>query len=126
MLPAFKLGVGGVLGSGKQYMSWIALEDLLGIFEHTIYTTSVEGPINAVAPSPVTNREFTKTLGEVLHRPTIMATPAPILRLLFGEVADEALLASNRIAPRALMESGYSYVLPNLRDALRFECGIYT
>ena len=126
MLPAFRCGVGGMLGSGAQSMSWIALEDLLGIFEHAIYTTSVQGPVNAVAPTPVTNREFTKALGEVLHRPAIIAAPAPILRLIFGEVADEALLASSRVAPRALIESGYSYVLPNLREALGFECGIYT
>jgi uncharacterized protein (TIGR01777 family) len=124
MLPAFKLGVGGVLGKGSQYMSWIALQDLLGIFEHAIYTTSLQGPVNAVSPHPVTNREFTKTLGNILHRPTLMATPASVLRVIFGEVADEALLASSRIAPRALMESGYSYVLPKLREALRFECGI--
>lgn len=124
MLPAFKLGVGGVLGSGKQYMSWIALQDLLGIFEHTIYTQSIHGPVNAVSPSPVTNREFTKTLGKLLHRPTIMATPAAMLRLIFGEVADEALLASTRVAPRALEKSGYVFVHPVLREALQSECGL--
>jgi uncharacterized protein (TIGR01777 family) len=126
MLPPFKLGVGGVLGSGKQYMSWIALQDLLGIFEHAIYTPSVQGPVNAVSPHPVTNLEFTKTLGHLLHRPTILATPASVLRIVFGEVADEALLASSRVAPTALMESGYSYVLPNLHEALGFECGIFS
>ncbi len=123
MLPAFKLGMGGVLGSGAQYMSWIALQDLLGVFEHAIYTTTLRGPVNAVSPNPVTNREFTKTLGHLLHRPTIMAMPASILRVMFGEVADEALLASCRVAPKALEESGYRFVLPQLSQALRFECG---
>jgi uncharacterized protein (TIGR01777 family) len=123
MLPIFKLGAGGVLGSGRQYMSWIALQDLLGIFEHSIYTPSMRGPCNAVAPEPVTNREFTKTLGKVLHRFTIAATPAAALRLVFGEVADAILLSSSRVIPRALLESGYQYTLPNLEDALRCECG---
>ncbi len=123
MLPIFKLGAGGVLGSGRQYMSWIALQDLLGIFEHTIYTPSMHGPFNAVAPEPVTNREFTKTLGKVLRRFTVAPTPAPVLRLLFGEVADAVLLASSRVAPRALREAGYQHILPNLEEALRFECG---
>jgi uncharacterized protein (TIGR01777 family) len=106
MLPIFKLGAGGVLGSGRQYMSWIALQDLLGIFEHAIYTPSMQGAFNAVATEPVTNREFTKTLGKVLHRPTIAPTPAFVLRLAFGEMADAVLLASSRVSPRALVESG--------------------
>lgn len=123
MLPIFKLGAGGVLGNGRQYMSWIALQDLLGIFEHAIYTSSMRGAFNAVAPEPVTNREFTKTLGKVLHRPTIAPVPAPMLRLMFGEVADAVLLGSCRVAPRALLDSGYTYTLPNLEEALRCECG---
>lgn len=123
MLPIFKLGAGGVLGSGRQYMSWIALQDLLGIFEHAIYTPSIRGAYNAVAPQPVTNREFTKTLGKVLRRPTIAATPAVVLRLMFGEVADAVLLASSRVSARASVESGYTYTLPKLEEALRFECG---
>lgn len=123
MLPIFKLGGGGVLGNGRHYMSWIALQDLLGIFEHAIYTPSMHGPYNAVAPYPVTNREFTKTLGKVLHRFTIIPTPAAVLRMIFGEVADAVLLASSRVAPRAIAEAGYSFTLPNLEDALRFECG---
>jgi uncharacterized protein (TIGR01777 family) len=123
MIPVFKVGAGGVLGGGHQYMSWIALQDLLGIFEHAIYTTSMQGAFNAVAPEPVTNRMFTKTLGKVLHRFTFAATPAPVLRLIFGEVADAALLASSRVAPRALVEAGYTFTLPHLEEALRFECG---
>jgi uncharacterized protein (TIGR01777 family) len=123
MLPLFKVGAGGILGNGRQYMSWIALQDLLGIFEHAIYTTSMQGAFNAVAPESVTNRAFTKTLGKVLHRFTIAATPAAVLRLVFGEMADAVLLSSSRVAPRALLESGYAYTLPNLEEALRFECG---
>ena len=123
MLPIFKLGAGGVLGGGRQYMSWIALQDLLGIFEHAIYTPSMSGAFNAVAPEPVTNREFTKTLGKVLHRPTIAPAPAAMLRFVFGEVADAVLLASCRVSPRALVDSGYTYTLPNLEEALRCECG---
>jgi uncharacterized protein (TIGR01777 family) len=123
MLPIFKLGAGGVLGSGRQYMSWIALQDLLGIFEHAIYTPSMRGAVNAVAPEPVTNRDFTKTLGKVLHRPTIAPAPAFALRVAFGEMADAVLLGSSRIAPRALIESGYTYTLPYLEAALRCECG---
>jgi len=123
MLPIFKLGAGGVLGNGRQYMSWIALQDLLGIFEHAIYTSSMRGAFNAVAPEPVTNREFTKTLGKIVRRPTIAPVPAPMLRLMFGEVADAVLLASCRVSPRALVDSGYTYTLPNLEEALRCECG---
>ena len=118
------MGVAGVLGSGEQFMSWIALEDLLGIVEHAIYTPSIVGPVNATSPTPVTNKEFTKTLGGILHRPTIIPTPASLVRFLFGEVADEALLASNRVVPTSLLASGYEFVLPQLADALRFECGI--
>lgn len=124
MLPAFSLGVAGVLGSGKQFMSWIALQDLLGIVEHVIYTPSVAGAVNAASPHAVTNKEFTKVLGAVLHRSTIVPTPASLVRLLFGDVADEALLASNRVVPTALVASGYQFVFPELREALQFECGI--
>ncbi len=124
MLPAFLMGVAGVLGSGKHFMSWIALQDLLGIIEHTIYTPSLIGPVNATSPYPVTNRDFTKTLGAILHRPTIIPTPATLVRMIFGEVADEALLASSRVIPSALLASGYQFVFPQLQDALRFECGI--
>jgi NAD dependent epimerase/dehydratase family enzyme len=83
----------------------------------------MRGAFNAVAPEPVTNREFTKTLGKVLRRPTIAPTPAFVLRLAFGEMADAVLLASSRVSPRALVASGYIYTLPNLEEALRFECG---
>jgi uncharacterized protein (TIGR01777 family) len=123
MLPAFKLGLGGALGSGNQYMSWIALQDLLGIIEHAVSTTSMHGAFNAVAPESSTNNEFTDTLGRVLHRPTAMRVPTKMLRLLFGEVADAALLASSRVAPTRLIESGYAFLRPELEGALRAEIG---
>jgi hypothetical protein len=103
-------------------MSWIALEDLLGLFEHTIFTDSVSGPMNAVAPQIITNREFTAALGRRLKRPTVLPVPAPLLRLLFGEVADEALLANSAATPRKALESGYSFVFPDIDSALTFEC----
>lgn len=123
MLPPFTFGLGGALGSGNQYMSWIALEDLLGVFEHAMYTTSMRGAFNAVAPESVTNNEFTKTLGRILCRPTVMQVPAVALRGIFGEVADAALLASSRVAPTRLLESTYQFLYPRLEDALRAECG---
>lgn len=124
MLPVFKLGAGGPLGSGKQFVSWIALQDLLGIIEHSIFTQSVRGPINVVAPEPVRNREFAIALGRALRRPAFIPTPAPLLRLMFGEVADAALLSSCRVVPTKALESGYVFQFADLLDAIRFECGI--
>lgn len=123
MLPPFRLGAGGRLGSGEQYMSWIAIDDLVGAVLHALATDSVQGPVNAVAPEAVTNRELTKTLGRVLSRPTIFAVPAAAARLAFGEMADEALLASTRVAPTRLASSGYRFAHPNLEDALRHTLG---
>ena len=119
MLTPFKLGVGGRIGSGEQYMSWIALEDVVGSIEHLLETESVRGPVNTVAPNPVTNAEFTKTLGEVLSRPTLFPVPKFALRLAFGEMADAALLASQRVEPARLKESGYVFKYPDLRGALQ-------
>jgi hypothetical protein len=123
MLPSFKLGLGGTLGGGKQYMSWIALEDLLGIFEHAIFSASMHGAYNAVAPESVTNRDFSQTLGQVLRRPALLNVPAGILRLMLGEFADEALLSSSRVAPKRTLESGYVFLYPKLENALRIACG---
>lgn len=122
MLPAFICGLGGKLGSGDQYISWIALSDLLGIFEHAIYNAEVSGPINAVAPNPVTNADFTKALGKVLKRPTIIPVPAAILRMALGELS-QLLLASNRIVPTKLTDSGYRFTLPKIEGALESEIG---
>ncbi|MGB5995002.1 MAG: TIGR01777 family oxidoreductase, partial [Candidatus Deferrimicrobiaceae bacterium] len=119
MLPVFRAGAGGRIGSGEQYVSWIALPDLVGVIRYALATDSMEGPVNAVAPHPVTNREFTKLLGRILGRPTIAALPAFAARLLFGEMADELLLASTRVEPAKLLASGYGFRLPELEGALR-------
>lgn len=123
MLPAFTLGLGGHLGSGNQYMSWIALEDLVGVIEHSIYSSTLSGAVNAVTPNACTNREFTKTLGRVLHRQTVIPMPKIVLQSALGEVADALLLSSTRAEPRSLIQDGYSFLFPNLEAALRFECG---
>jgi uncharacterized protein (TIGR01777 family) len=119
MLPPFRLGLGGVLGSGRQYISWIALADAVGAIEHAIVTDALQGPINAAAPQAVTNQEFTKTLGNVLGRPTIFPLPAFAARLMFGEMADALLLASTRVQPAKLLASGYRFRYPELEGALR-------
>lgn len=118
MLTPFKLGLGGVLGSGEQYMSWIALDDLIAVLQFIIANKEITGPINAVAPYPVTNRAFTKTLGTVLQRPTILPVPAPIIRLLLGEMGQDLLLASTRVTPDALLKSGFTFQHPELKEAL--------
>ena len=123
MLLPFKLGVGGVLGTGDQYMSWIALDDLLGIVLHALTDKSVRGPVNAVAPQAVTNRKFTKTLGAVLRRPTVLPAPAVALRLALGEMADALLLASTRVDPAVLRAGGFDYDYPGLDGALRHVLG---
>ncbi len=124
MLPAFQLGVGGPLGRGNQWMSWISLQDVVGIIEHVAFTESLSGGINVTAPESCTNREFTKTVGRVLHRPTLLPAPATALRLALGEMAQALLLANCRVAPQKLIDSGYAFELPTLEEALRFECGM--
>jgi uncharacterized protein len=119
MLPPFRLGLGGVLGSGRQYLSWIALDDAVGAIQHAIVTDALQGPTNTVAPRAVTNQEFTKTLGAVLGRPTAVPFPAFAARLMFGEMADELLLASARVQPVKLAASRYGYRYPELEGALR-------
>ncbi len=119
MLPPFQLGIGGRLASGKQYMSWIALDDIIGALHHLLITDPLRGPVNGVAPHPVTNAEFTKILGRVLHRPTIFPVPAVALRLMFGELADEVLLASVRVEPAQLLRTGYRFRYKDLEEALR-------
>ncbi len=123
LLTPFRLGLGGVIGSGRQYMSWIAIDDAIGAIEHALATASLEGAVNAAAPNPVTNREFTKTLGRVLGRPTVVPLPALAARLLFGDVADELLLASQRVLPAKLQASGYQFRFPDVEDALRHLLG---
>jgi uncharacterized protein (TIGR01777 family) len=118
MLTPFKLGVGGKVGSGEQYMSWITLDDTLGAIYHALTHEDVHGPVNVVAPNPVTNREFTKRLGEALSRPTLLPAPAFALRLAFGEMADALLLSSMRVEPLRLKESGFVFQYPELKEAL--------
>jgi uncharacterized protein len=119
MLTPFRLGGGGVIGSGRQYMSWIALDDLVRAIQFALNASALCGPVNAVAPHPVTNREFTKTLGRVLHRPTILPMPAFVARLAFGEMADEMLLAGARVEPRALSAARFEFNYSQLEPALR-------
>jgi uncharacterized protein len=119
MLPPFRMGLGGVLGSGQQYMSWVALDDAVGAIHHAMMTESLQGPVNAMSPNAVTNQEFTKTLGKVIGRPTIVPMPAFAARLMFGEMADELLLASARAQPAKLLASGYTFHYPELEAALR-------
>jgi uncharacterized protein (TIGR01777 family) len=123
MLPAFRMGLGGPLGSGRQYMSWVAIDDLLGAIQYAIMTESLEGPVNATAPHPVTNRAFAAMLGKVLDRPVLLPVPALALRLAFGEMADVALLSSIRVLPARLEESGYRFRYPDLEGALRYLLG---
>lgn len=123
MLLPFKAGLGGVVGPGTQYMSWIALDDLLGVIHHVMDRSDIAGPVNTVAPEPVTNAVFTKTLGRVLGRPTIAPAPAFALRLAFGEMADATLLASTRVRPERLLATGYRFRFPDLEGALRHVLG---
>jgi uncharacterized protein len=117
MLPLFRLGVGGPLGNGRQYMSWIALDDVVGTIQHALGAEALEGPVNTASPNPVTNREFARTLGRVLGRPAVLPAPAFALRLAFGELGDE-LLGGQRVNPRRLLASGYEFRYPQLEEAL--------
>ncbi|MFO0820994.1 MAG: TIGR01777 family oxidoreductase [Pirellulales bacterium] len=117
MLLPFKLGVGGVVGSGSQYWSWVSLDDVVGAIAHCLAHDEISGPVNAVAPSPVTNREFTKALGKALHRPTIFPMPAFAARLALGEMSDALLMASTRVLPTKLEASGYHFRHADLSSA---------
>ncbi|MDD5762667.1 MAG: TIGR01777 family oxidoreductase [bacterium] len=120
MLPLFRAGLGGVIGGGRQYVGWVALDDLAGIVLHALRCGDLSGPVNAVAPRPVTNREFTEALGKALSRPTPLPVPAFALRLAVGrEMADALLLAGARVVPRRLEETGYRFRLPEIGPALR-------
>lgn len=118
MLTPFKFGVGGRVGSGEQYMSWITLDDTVGAIYHALTSEDVRGPVNVVAPNPVTNSEFTKRLGKALSRPTLLPAPVFALRLAFGEMADALLLSSMRVEPQRLKESGFVFKYPELEGAL--------
>jgi uncharacterized protein (TIGR01777 family) len=124
MLPAFRKGLGGVVGSGRQYMSWIALNDLVRVIDFLVTASGLAGPVNAVAPNPVTNREFTRILGRLLRRPTIFPLPGFAVRTLFGEMGQALLLEGNRVRPDKLERAGFSFHHRNLEEALRSELGI--
>ena len=121
LLLPFKLGAGGRIGGGQQWMSWIALHDHVRAMEHLLFAIDVKGPVNLVAPNPATNEEFTATLGRVLSRPALLTVPAFVLELAYGEMARATLLASQRVMPKALTASGFSFDFPLLEKALRSE-----
>ncbi len=118
MLTPFKLGVGGVVGSGKQWMSWISLDDEMAIINFAIENENLRGAVNAVSPNPVTNEEFTKTLGEILYRPTFLPLPEFAVSMLFGEMGDALLLASTKVLPKRLEDAGFEFKYPELKAAL--------
>ena len=120
MLTPFKLGIGGRMGSGAQYMSWVTLDDVVGIIKHALNNEQVRGPVNTVAPAPVTNAEFAKAMGHVLTRPALLPMPAFALRLALGrEMADALLLGGARVEPARLKATGYQFAYPELEGALR-------
>ena len=123
MLPPFRAGVGGRLGSGAQYVSWISLDDVLGAIHHCLFETSLTGAVNAVAPAAATNAELTAALGRVLGRPTAIPVPATVVRAMLGEMADALLLASTRVVPQRLLETGCEFRDANLDTALRSTLG---
>ncbi len=118
MLTPFRLGLGGNIGNGRQWWSWIHIADLVGAILHVLDNARLQGPVNVVASAPVTNRVFTKTLAETLHRPALFPMPAFAARLIFGQMADELLLASQRVEPARLSASGYRFQYTELGDAL--------
>jgi hypothetical protein len=119
MLPVFRLGAGGTLGDGRQWFSWIALDDLVRAVEWLLDESALDGAVNVSSPEPVTNAEFTEVLGRVLHRPTVTRAPEFALRLVYGEMADEMLFTSQRVVPRRLLNAGFRFAYPKLEDALR-------
>ncbi len=119
MLPAFRMCGGGRMGSGRQWMSWVSLDDVLGIVRFALETNALDGAVNAAAPSPVTNAEFTRSLARMVHRPALFPMPAFALKLMFGEMAEGTLLVSQRVVPRRLLAAGFEFRHPTLESALR-------
>jgi len=118
MLTPFKLGVGGVVGNGKQWMSWISMEDHIAVINYVIENENIRGAVNSVSPNPVTNEEFTKTLGEVLYRPTFLPLPEFAVSMVFGEMGDALLLASTKVLPKRLEDAGFQFKYPQLKPAI--------
>ena len=121
-LPLFRLGLGGRVGSGRQYVSWVAIDDVVGAIDHVLREERIAGPVNVTAPNPVTNAEYARTLGRVLGRPAVLPAPAPALKLLLGEFASE-LLTGQPVTPQRLRETGYEFRHPELEGALRHVLG---
>jgi uncharacterized protein (TIGR01777 family) len=122
LFPLFKAGVGGRMGDGRQYWSFVSLHDEVAAIRHVIDTETLSGPVNVTAPDPLTNREITEAMGRVLHRPTAFATPAPLLRLALGDMAGD-ILGSQRVLPTRLLESGFTFAFPSIEGALRAALG---
>ncbi len=118
MLPAFRTGLGGPIGDGRQSVCWIALDDVIGVIDRCLSDKSVEGPVNTVAPEPVTNRVFSMTLAKALNRPCFVTVPSSLIRFLFGEMGRETLLSDVSAIPNVLFQKGYQFQYPNLSDAL--------
>lgn len=121
MILPFKLGLGGIVGPGTQYWSWIGLNDLVRVIAFCINNESIEGPVNAVSPTPLTNKEFTKEIGKSLKRPTIFPLPSFMAKIVLGEMADALLLSSARVLPKALQKSGFEFQHPDLAECLKHE-----
>ncbi|MBK8247780.1 MAG: TIGR01777 family protein [Gemmatimonadetes bacterium] len=123
MLPPFRLGLGGRLGAGTQYMSWISRADAVAALQFALTSDSVQGPVNVTAPAPVTNATFTQELGRALHRPAVAVVPEFAIRLMFGEMGEQTVLAGQRVHPQVLLDRGFRFRHPDLPSALRFALG---
>jgi uncharacterized protein (TIGR01777 family) len=123
MLLPFKMGVGGRIGSGKQYMSWIDLDDLVGLYYHALFTDSLRGPVNGTAPHAVPNSTFSDALGRALSRPTLIPVPGLAVKAAFGQLGTEALLWGQRVVPAKALESGFEFFYEGVEDSLRFQLG---
>ncbi|MDM8549599.1 TIGR01777 family oxidoreductase [Desulfobacterales bacterium HSG2] len=124
LLLPFQAGLGGKIGNGRQHMSWIGIDDVIGAMHHVMINDEVEGPVNVVSPNPLTNLEFTETLGKVLSRPTLLSVPAAAINLAFGEMGREVLLSSTRVRPEKLLKTGYRFRNPDIEEALSHLLGI--
>jgi uncharacterized protein (TIGR01777 family) len=123
LLLPFKMGVGGRLGSGRQYMSWIDLDDHVGLIHHALFSEGLRGAINATAPNPVTNATFSAALGRALNRPTVIPVPALAVKAAFGQLGTEALLWGQRVLPKKATDSGFTFFYEGVEDSLRFQLG---
>jgi NAD dependent epimerase/dehydratase family enzyme len=123
MLLPFKMGAGGRLGSGRQYISWIDLDDATALFLHALYEDTLRGPVNGTAENPVTNAVFASALGRTLGRPTVVPVPALAVKAAFGELGTEALLWGQRVVPKKALDTGFEFFYEGVEDSLRFQLG---